>query len=208
VPGSASLVRRDCGPLLVATAVTGAFLLDGRLARVEGVALVATALADLVLLARSNGVTASTDGYDQLDIGRVVAGLTVVVVSGHFLMLAAADLARLVVVSEWVVGATVVAAGTSTPELATSVAAAARQENAIAAGTLVGSSIFNPAAVLGLAVVVQPLAVQGPAVASVGATFLLVAVVDAPFWTGRHLSRLEGLALLVASGAYWAWTVL
>jgi cation:H+ antiporter len=111
-------------------------------------------------------------------------------------------------VSPLVVGLTVVSLGTSTPELATSVAAAARQENAIAAGTLVGSSIFNPAAVLGLAVVVQPLAVQGPAVASVGATFLLVAVVDAPFWTGRHLSRLEGLALLVASGAYWAWTVL
>jgi cation:H+ antiporter len=85
------------------------------------------------------------------DVLRLIGGIGVVVLSGHHLVEAASGLARAVEISEWAIAVTVVAAGTSTPELATSLVATIRRRHGISAGNLIGSDLFNLLDVLGLA---------------------------------------------------------
>jgi cation:H+ antiporter len=114
-------------------------------------------------------------------------------------------------VSELVIGLTIVAAGTSLPEVATSVIAALRGERDIAVGNVVGSNLFNILAVLGLASVVAP---EGVSVSSGALTFdipvmIAVAVAALPiFFTGHAISRWEGAVFLAYYVAYTAYLVL
>lgn len=87
---------------------------------------------------------------------KLVVGLAVLVASSHFLVWGAVDLARFFGVSDLVIGLTVVAAGTSLPELASAVASARRREHEFVLGNIVGSNIFNTLAVVGLACAISP----------------------------------------------------
>jgi cation:H+ antiporter len=105
-------------------------------------------------------------------------------------------------VSEAVVGLSVVAVGTSLPELATAVAASVRREPDLVTGNVIGSNIFNVLCVLGLAAVISPLSAEGistvdMAVLAGTAVYLWIAV-----QTGRRLARPEGAVLLAAYAAY------
>jgi cation:H+ antiporter len=134
---------------------------------------------------------------------RLLVGLVLVVVGGRLLVDAATTIGLAVGVSEWVIGVTVVAAGTSLPELVTSVVATRRGAVAIAAGNVIGSNVFNLLGVLGVAAAIRPMAVDPavpPSLVWLGAITALAAVVLA---TGRRLTRLEGLALLALALGYW-----
>nr|WP_234953603.1 hypothetical protein [Salella cibi] len=112
--------------------------------------------------------------------------------SGDFMVVATSELARGAGISEWVIGGTIVAAGTSTPEFAVSLVAIQRGSLGVSVGNVVGSNIYNVTGILGVAAVVRPLGVSGVALE----TFAWLAVVSllmvAALWTGRVLSRLEG----------------
>ena len=113
-------------------------------------------------------------------------------------------------VSERVIGLTLVAVGTSLPELATSVVAAVRGQRDIAVGNVVGSNLFNLTAVLGLAATASPagVAVAGEALRVDLPVMLLAAVICVPvFFTGFEVSRREGLAFLTALATYLGWVV-
>jgi cation:H+ antiporter len=137
------------------------------------------------------------------DVGLLVGGLALVLVSGDFMLVAASELARGVGISEWVVGGTIVAAGTSTPEFAVSLVAIQRGSLGVSIGNVVGSNVYNSTSILGVAAVVQPLAVSGPALE----TFAWLAVVSllmvAALWTGRVLSRLEGVLFTSLEVVRW-----
>ena len=90
-------------------------------------------------------------------VGKVVVGLSVLVGSSHFLCWGAVDLARRLGVTELVIGLTVVAAGTSLPELASAIASARRGEHEFVLGNIIGSNLFNTLAVVGLATVISPI---------------------------------------------------
>jgi cation:H+ antiporter len=137
--------------------------------------------------------------------GWIAAGLVLLIVGGDWLVDSAVVLARRFGVAENVIGATLVAVGTSLPELATSIVAAVRRHGDISVGNIVGSNIFNLLGVLGVAVAIRAVPVM-PAVRDfefpwmlgfAGATVLVL-------HTGRCVTRLEGAALLAGYAAFVA----
>lgn len=133
----------------------------------------------------------------------LVFGLALVGVASHFLIGSATALARTFGVSEWVIGVTVVAAGTSVPELATTLAGVARGHTALSAGNVIGSDIFNVLGVLGVAGVVHPMALEPAARASLLALTAMVVIVFLVMRTGWRVSRAEGFALMALGALRW-----
>ncbi|WP_435334926.1 calcium/sodium antiporter [Haloarchaeobius sp. TZWWS8] len=215
LPVSYDLVQRDGVSLLASAVLVAAFLADGLLDRVEGAVLSVALLAYLSLVvtfrsaatgpesARGDGPLEESGEFDLLDPPKLVASLAIVVVCGHLLVEGATDLARTAGVSEWVIGATVVAAGTSTPELATSLIAARREQAGLSAGNLIGSSVFNLLGVLGLAGVLRPLPAGDSAFPGSLALVLLCVLVALLLGSEEELSRWEGAVLIAAGLVNW-----
>ncbi|HSR42342.1 MAG TPA: hypothetical protein VLL48_09225, partial [Longimicrobiales bacterium] len=139
----------------------------------------------------------------------VVLGLTLLILSSRWFIGAAIDIAREIGVSEMVIGLTIVAAGTSLPELVTSIVAAVRRSTDIAVGNIIGSNIFNVAAVLGAAstlgtirVAPHVLVVELPAVLLLSALIIVVTL------SGLTIRRWEGILLLASYGGLCAWVFL
>ncbi|HUP23913.1 MAG TPA: calcium/sodium antiporter, partial [Thermoanaerobaculia bacterium] len=146
-----------------------------------------------------------------LDIGLVLGGLALLVLGGRWLVDGAVTFARLLGVSELVIGLTIVAAGTSLPEVATSIVAAVRGERDIAVGNVVGSNLFNILCVLGLASAVTPggLPVSAGALRFDIPVMVAVAVACLPiFLTGHVIARWEGGLFLGYYLAYVLYLVL
>jgi cation:H+ antiporter len=133
----------------------------------------------------------------------LVVGLVCIVGGSHVLVVSATAISRGFGVSEWVIGVTVVAAGTSAPELATSLSGVIKGCYAISAGNLIGSDIFNMLGVLGLAGMVHPVAVDPLARVSLLAFCGMVFLVLFFMRTGWRVSRLEGLALVAIAMLRW-----
>lgn len=141
----------------------------------------------------------------------MLAGLVLLVVGSNFLVEGAVALARALGLSELVIGLTVIAVGTSLPELATSIMAAFRGERDIAVGNIVGSNIFNLLCVLGLASLVSPQAigVSSNALAFDFPVMIAVAVACLPiFFAGYCIKRWEGALFLAYYVAYTLYLVL
>jgi cation:H+ antiporter len=220
------LVRLDV-PLMVGVSLLTLLLsLDGRVGRNDGLLLCAGIVTYTIFLIRqSRRETADVQAEYQeafgrepraanrwlLNLGFVAIGLALLVVGARWLVDAAVATAAALGVSELVIGLTVVAAGTSLPEAATSVLAAARGERDIAVGNVVGSSIFNLLAVLGLGSVIAP---DGVPVSPGALTFdmpvmVAVAVAALPiFFTGYTIARWEGAVFLAYYAAYTTYLVL
>lgn len=133
----------------------------------------------------------------------IVLGLGVLVAGSRSFVLGAVDIARSYGISEAIIGLTIVAAGTSLPELASSLVAAFRKQADIAIGNLVGSNIFNILCILGVSgLAAGPL--QGPGITNVDLWVMLgISTALLPLlWTGRRIARWEGVILLAAYGGY------
>jgi cation:H+ antiporter len=129
--------------------------------------------------------------------GLVVLGTAGLTVGAHLLVISAVYFAQLLGVAEVVIGITVVAIGTSLPELATCVVAALRGESDIALGNAVGSNIFNLLSILGVAALIRPIPVARELLHFEIPAMLLFAVILVPLaWHGRVLGRRSGLVLL------------
>ncbi|WP_435348758.1 calcium/sodium antiporter [Haloarchaeobius sp. HRN-SO-5] len=208
LPTSQDLVRRDSVTLLGATVLVFALLWDLRLSRLEGGLLLALLAAYLFVLVRTGSGSLRPEerapvAFQWTDVVRLVGGLAIVVAGAHLLVLAASNLARDAGVSEWAIGVTIVAAGTSMPEFATSMVAVRRGRTGISAGNLVGSCVFNFLGVLGLAALVRPLPVANTAIESMAWLLGIVLVVTVLFWSRNVLSRLEGGLLVGLNAINW-----
>jgi cation:H+ antiporter len=141
----------------------------------------------------------------------IAAGLAMLVLGARWLVDGAVQIAQLMGLSELVIGLTIVAAGTSLPEVATSIIASIRGERDIAVGNVVGSNLFNILAVLGLASIVSP---SGIPVAPSALNFdipVMIAVAFAClpiFFTGHRIARWEGAIFLLYYGAYTVYLIL
>jgi cation:H+ antiporter len=136
-------------------------------------------------------------------VGAVVLGLLLLIGGSQVLLTGAVGIAEHLGVSEAVVGLTLVAVGTSLPELSISVIAAIRRHADVAVGNILGSNIFNLLGILGVSAILQPLPVHARIVqfdqwVMLGAALLLMLFL----YTGRRLGRLEGGALLIGYGIY------
>jgi cation:H+ antiporter len=216
------LVRLDV-PLMIGASVLALLLaLDGRIGRLDGIILFAGVVAYTAFLIRQSRreTAAVQQEYDEafggaerkrssplVNIVLILAGLGLLVLGSQWLVEGAVMAATALGVSELVIGLTVVAAGTSLPEVATSILAAIRGERDIAVGNVVGSNIFNLLAVLGLGSIVAPagIPVAPGALAFDLPVMIAVAVAALPiFFTGYLIARWEGAVFL---GYYLVYTV-
>jgi cation:H+ antiporter len=196
------LVRLDL-PVMLGVAVLPLLLgLDGTLSQGEGFLLLALLIAYVsVLMWSTRGDAALETDVPALSGGRtalyLIVGIAGLVLGANLLVSGAAEIAREFGISELVIGLTLVAVGTSLPELATSIAAARQGERDMAVGNVVGSNIFNVLAVLGAGAAVGELPVA-PGVINfdlpvmLAVTFACVPV----FWTGCRIARTEGAVLV------------
>jgi cation:H+ antiporter len=158
-----AFLGRDGYVMVVATALTIGIILTGSVGFWAGAVGLAALLAYLTFTLFTGG-EADLDVTDSLypvwlAIAFFVAGLVGVVLGANWLVAGASDIARLLGVSEAVIGLTIVAVGTSLPELVTSVMAARKGQGSIALGNVIGSNIFNVLGILGITAMVTPLAV-------------------------------------------------
>jgi cation:H+ antiporter len=221
------IVRLDVPIMVGASVLVLVFVLNEQLGRIEGLVLLA-ALAVYVtwtVIAATRGstpdiVTEYDDALDPeslaqasvlSDIGFLVLGLVLLVFGSQALVNSASDIANDLGVSDLVIGLTVVAIGTSLPEVATSVLAAIRGQRDLAVGNAIGSNLFNLLAVLGVTAVVSPNAIPVAASAVQVDIPIMVAVAVAclpVFANGYVLNRWEGITFLVGYAAYLTWLVL
>jgi cation:H+ antiporter len=139
----------------------------------------------------------------------VIVGLAGLIGGAHLMVIAAVDLAKSFGVSEWLIGLTIVAVGTSLPEVAATVAAAWRGESDIALGNVIGSNLFNILFILGITVAVKPMSVSDAAInreIPVMIGFALLALVTVVH--GMVIRRWEGALLLLAYAGFVTWQVM
>jgi cation:H+ antiporter len=142
-------------------------------------------------------------GSPWTDTGLIVAGLATLVLGSRLFVTGAVDLARLFDISDAVIGLTIVAAGTSLPELASSLMAAWRKQPDIAIGNVVGSNIYNILAILGVCgVLASPVNGQGVSLTDTLIMIGFSAVLLVIAWSGFTLRRWEGALLLALYGGY------
>ena len=156
-------VRRDFPVALLVPVVVGALGFDGRLSRADGLALLVLFFAwlTMVINAARQERRAAVVVQESTRHGRAIAqslgGFAFLAGSGHFIVEGARGIAVAFGIPEFVIGATVVAVGTSMPELATTVIAKLRGHDEIGLGTLLGSNVFNGLFVIGTAAVLCPI---------------------------------------------------
>ena len=136
--------------------------------------------------------------------GGIAVGFVLLGAGSHLLVNSAIPIARSFGLSQWVIGVTIVAAGTSAPEFATSLVGVLRGRYDISVGNVIGSDLFNLLGVLGVAGVLHPQAVESEARASLTALMAMVLLVVVFARTGWRLSRWEGLVLVLFALARWA----
>ncbi len=225
------VIRQEVPVMIGVSLLLWALVLDGGISRWEGLLLAGLVAGYTVLLIRQSrretaAIQAEVEAeYDEAFDGQkkawdshwgvqvllILAGLALLVAGAHWLVEAAVGFARQLGVSELVIGLTIVAAGTSLPEVATSVMAALRGERDIAVGNVVGSNIFNILAVLGLSASVAPAdLVVAPAILAFDLPIMVaVAVACLPvFFTGARVNRGEGALFLMLYAAYTVYLVL
>jgi len=216
IPCPVRSVVRDGGLMLAAALALFALTGSGTLGRTDGAVLMLGLAAYLALVwhqERRSPVPANPDRHVAApipglkavgtEVGLVLAGLAGLILGGRLLVDGAVSLAELAGVSDTVIGLTVVAVGTSLPELATSFVAAMKRQSDIAYGNIVGSNIFNVLGIAGVTALSRPIAVPDSIISfdipvMIGVT-ILMAVFAA---TGARFSRAEGAVLLGGYAAY------
>ena len=160
-----------------------------------------------VALQKGNGENASVMAPVNVwkSLLYVVAGLGGLIIGSNLFVDSASDVARQLDISEGVIGLTIVAGGTSLPELATSVVAARKGQSAIAIGNVIGSNVFNILLILGLTATVSPMAVQGITVVDLSVMLVSILMVWAFSYTKYTVARWEGAVLTLAFMAYMGW---
>ncbi len=219
------LVRFDVPVMIVISFLVLIFGYDGKIGRIDGIILfsgVITYTVFLIRQSRKESSAAVTAEY-EVEFGEktpdslgknillVAVGLVGLILGSKWLVSSAIVIAQHFGVSEMVIGLTIVAAGTSMPEVATSVVAAIRGERDIAVGNVVGSNIFNILCVLGLSSIVGPAGIEVSASALRFDIPVMIAVAVAclpVFFAGYLISRWNGIAFLGFYIAYIVYLIL
>ncbi len=217
------LIVRESPLLILVLSIVMALSWNGALGRVDGLALLVGFCIYLWFLFRwSARGEASLPGLEEdeepideetralaADWARTVLGLVGLVVGGHYVLEGANALAEAFGVPDAVIAATMVAFGTSLPELASTAAAAARGLGDMAIGNVIGSNVFNLGLVLGASALLRPLEMAPMQVIQQVVPALIFCVGLIPLaYTGMRVNRWEGLTLLLGYGGFVWWVVI
>jgi cation:H+ antiporter len=206
----ARVIRFEIPLVIAVSAIGGLACLGGSVSRIEGGLLLAGLALWLVWTVRAarregrapEASDAPLEGSWTGDFVRMLAGLTLLAGGAEALVRGATAIARSAQLSDAVIGLTLVAVGTSLPELATTIAAARRGESDLAIGNVVGSNLFNVLGILGGAALVRPLLPAGISVVDLGVMTLAAVALLPLAASGKRLSRTESAMLLVGYAAY------
>lgn len=216
-----STLKREFPILLLTTTLTLLFLLDNQISRLDGVLFFAS-LAGLstwfVVSALRNPEPDDPllEEMEQeipasLPMNRALiwlaVGLVVLPFSSQLLVTGASEIARMLGISDTIIGLTIVALGTSLPELAAAITSAAKQEDDLALGNILGSNLFNLLGVLGIAGMLHPLTLNAFVLhrdypVMFAFTIALALIAYNPGRKARHIPRMAGIFLLLAYLAY------
>ncbi|WP_422135064.1 calcium/sodium antiporter [Endozoicomonas sp. ALD040] len=218
LPVKAALTKREIPLLLVITIISGLCIANGYLGRIDGLILLAGLVITLYLMIhwqKQHPDEAVVEDEDIPELSSAKAwfmlgsGLLLLLGSSQLLVWGATEIAKAMGISDLVIGLTIVAIGTSLPELAASITSALKGHHDIALGNVIGSNTFNLLAVLSMPGLVAPGALDQAVIlrdypVMLGMTILLtlVCVIGRK---PRHLGRMTGIALLSIYFLYGAW---
>jgi cation:H+ antiporter len=223
LPIQISLLRREIPITIVASVAVFVLALDGSINQLEGALLFGGLIVFLVVVIRATWrerVTARDEAELEVvegitgeirrpvEIGRVLVGLVVLLVGANLLVDGAVNIARTLGVPEVVIGLTLVAVGTSLPELVTSIVAALNEERDILFGNVIGSNIFNLLAILAITAIVQPVPVPAGVIAVELPIMIVFAALLLPFAINQKiLFRWEAAIFLLGYLGFVIYTV-
>jgi cation:H+ antiporter len=221
------LIRLDAPIMLAASILVLALAVDGSLGTWDSLILISCLIAYTIFALRQSRAESKkvqneyAEEYSEtqprtaknmmMNILLILAGLALLVAGSRWLVDSAVVIARVLNVSELIIGLTIVAVGTSLPELTTSLLAALKNESDIAVGNAVGSNIFNLLGVLGVGSLLAPggISVSAPVIHFDLLVMIFVALVSLPvFFIDNRISRWEGLLLLAYYIAYVTYILL
>ena len=206
---SRTIVFRDGIFLLFGGILLSVFLWDLTLSKIEGIVLFTLLVLYLLYLYFKKETIETeepTHAMYRWDPILLFVGIGLVIVGSHFLVESAVSIARFMGVSDWVIGATIIAAGTSAPEFATSLTAAMKSRYGMSVGNLIGSDIFNLFGVLGVAGMMRNLSVGHDAHINLIILSFMIAVVLIFMRTGWVVSRKEGIILVMIGLLRWIYS--
>lgn len=214
-----SVIKFDMMFLLGATALVAYQLSDGQLSFVEGIvmmlALAGVLIAQIILSLRGREPQDIPHEHGHISVPKAVfsllLGLVLLMASSKAIVYGAVELATLWGLSELIIGLTIVAVGTSLPELVASVVAARRGESDMALGNIVGSNLFNTLAVVGLATVISPMSVDpmllSRDMAMVALMTMVLFVLSILALKKEEMHRKSGVVFLLSFVVYTLWLV-
>lgn len=215
------LIKVDAPILIGVTLLFFLFFLDNEISRIEGIVLFSGILLyvfyaiyraksekqDEQIIAEEEGDDVEITKHWAIDFLLMIGGLFLMIVGSKLLVKHAVSIAESFGVSQAVIGLTIVAIGTSLPELATSLVAAIKKKNDIAIGNIIGSNLFNILAVLGSVAMIKPIYAPGFQMVD-KIVFLLVALLLFPLMKkGLTITRLEGTFLFMIFLSYNVWLI-
>ena len=220
-----SIINRDMPLLLLVTAVAAWQLSDGVLSNTDGIVLIVLLVVVLgiqIILSLREGnhehegdtveETAKAEHSMAQGLGRLFLGLLVLILSSRAIVWGAIELATLWGLSELIIGLTIVAIGTSLPELVASLSAARKGEHDMALGNIIGSNVFNTLGVVGVAALIAPITpssiILSRDILAMGLlTLLLFAMCLFAFKTKRAFGRTSGTTLVLFFVVYTVWLI-
>lgn len=210
-----STVKKDIPFAVLASAMLLPMAIDGSISRIDAAVLFAVFIAFMLYTVRSakkEKDSGNEDEVKEMPVWRAVAffvlGLACLIVGSNLFVDGATAVASLLGVSEAVIGLTVVAGGTSLPELATSVVAARKGQCAIAMGNVIGSNVFNILMILGITGIIHPMSIIGITRLDFIVMQLSIILLWIFSFTKYTVARWEGGLLVALFLAYMAWLVI
>lgn len=211
----AEIVRRETPIMIVITGLLWLLLYDGELSRFDGAILTIGAFAYTFLtyyLSKQKQKKEVEEEFEEAyeqpkgsvwkDVVFIITGLALLILGAHFLLEGAVTIAKYFGLSEVVIGLTIVAIGTSLPELATSAIAAKKGEADVALGNAIGSNVLNILAVLGITALIQPISLAGVRTLDLGVMFGSAILLNVLLGRNFVLDRIEGALLLIGYFVY------
>ncbi len=208
IPVSSGTIRRDVSAAVLIPLLTGFFLLDGTLSRLDGLLMLCMFIgwltaAVLEAARQRNSAESVAGGRGAMNPALfAIGGLVLLVLSGRLIVSGATGIARAFGLDEFIIGATVVALGTSMPELASLVIARLRGQDEIGLGTILGSNIFNGLFIVSVAAILSPVRPPLPEVLPALAFGLLSVLIALPWRSSGRIRRVQGVFLLLLYALY------
>lgn len=209
-----STVKKDIPVAVFASVLLMGMTLDGHISRIDAAILFAFFLVFIWLTLRGAKTGESTEDAQtgkQLTVGKsiwfMLCGLIGLVAGSQVFVSNASALAHTIGISDAVIGLTIVAGGTSLPELATSVVAAKKGNSGIAIGNVLGSNVFNILMILGITGLVQPMTITGITMVDLAMMVVSMVLLWLFSFTKYRIQRWEGVVLTVVFVGYLSWLI-